>query len=63
MIFCDKADDYNLSISNTPWHHEVLSLTAKLWYYLNDSSKEAIMMVENNGEHYDDIPPDYRLAW
>ena len=52
VTFCGKSDASNLTMSNSPWHHEVVALTQNL-------QKELAKMTAAGGP---DAPPLYDVA-
>ena len=52
VTFCGKSDASNLNMTNTPWHHEVVSLAIAL-------QKELATLTAKGG---DNAPPLYGLA-
>lgn len=52
VTFCGKSDASNLNMTNTPWHHEVVSLTKKL-------QEELAALTAKGGPN---APPLYGLA-
>jgi len=53
VTFCGKSDASNLNMSNSPWHHEVVELTATL-------KRELDKLREAGGEN--SLLPEYGLA-
>jgi len=56
VTFCGKSDASNLNMSNSPWHHEVVTLTQNLQKAL------AKLRAECGGGKSSDPIPEYGLA-
>jgi len=56
VTFCGKSDASNLNMSNSPWHHEVVSLAQNLQKALYK------LRTENFGENAADLIPEYDIA-
>jgi len=56
VTFCGKSDASNLNISNSPWHHEVISLCQNLQKAL------AKLRAEVGGSTSSDQIPEYDIA-
>lgn len=52
VTFCGKSDASNLNMSNSPWHHEVVTLTKNL--------QKELAKLRQEATH--DAPPEYGLA-
>jgi len=56
VTFCGKSDASNLNMSNSPWHHEVVTLTQNLGKAL------AKLRAEYGGHESSDPIPEYAVA-
>jgi len=56
VTFCGKSDASNLNMSNSPWHHEVVTLTQNLGKAL------AKLRAEHGGDESSDPIPEYAVA-
>jgi len=56
VTFCGKSDASNLNMSNSPWHHEVVTLTQNLGKAL------AKLRAECGGDESSDPIPEYAVA-
>ncbi|KAL7577044.1 hypothetical protein ACA910_006786 [Epithemia clementina (nom. ined.)] len=70
VTFCGKSDASNLNMSNTPWHHEVVSLTQQLQKelqivrekQLKDKAQKRKTVNGVMDDDDQDILPEYGLA-